>query len=209
MGVCLDGLPFFFIFLIVALSVFAWKGFWVASPFAILTLWCLWFFRDPDRTPQITSESAIISPADGTIIQVQEAEYPYLLQGKALRVSIFMSVFNVHVNRIPIDGVIEDTQYHAGKFFSAYVDKASLDNEQMGIVVKTPKTKIMFVQIAGLIARRIICRVGKGEQVSQGQRFGLIRFGSRVDVYLPTNIRLNVKKGDKVNAGKTLIGELS
>jgi phosphatidylserine decarboxylase len=126
-----------------------------------------------------------------------------------LRVSIFMSVFNVHVNRIPINGKVEDLQYHAGKYFSAYVEKASLDNEQMGIVVSTPRAKVMFVQIAGLIARRIICRLKKDEDVKQGQRFGLIRFGSRVDVYLPLNTRLFVKKGDKVNAGKTLIGELA
>lgn len=208
MGVCLDGLPFFFIFVAVTAAVYFGLGPVYAMPLIILSGWCLWFFRDPERKPSEAKPNGILCPADGKIIQIREVEYPYLLQGKALRVSVFMNVFNVHVNRVPMDGVVEDLQYHPGKFLGAYAEKASLDNEQMGVVLNTQGKKIMFIQIAGLIARRIVCRLQKGENVGQGQRFGLIRFGSRVDLYLPVDTRLLVNIGDKVHAGETWIGQL-
>lgn len=208
MGVCLDGLPFFLIFAVVTAAVYFFAGPVYSMPFIILSGWCLWFFRDPERKPMTMRERGILCPADGKIIQIREVEYPYLLQGKALRVSVFMNVFNVHVNRIPMDGKIEDLEYHPGKFLSAYDEKVSLENEQMGIVLSAHNRKIMFIQVAGLIARRIICRLKKGDEVGQGQRFGLIRFGSRVDMYLPVDTRLLVNLGDKVQAGTTWIGDV-
>lgn len=208
MGVCLDGLPFFFIFAAVTALVYIFAGPVYSMPFIILSGWCLWFFRDPERNPAQPLDSGILCPADGKIIQIREVEYPYLLEGKALRVCIFMNVFNVHVNRVALDGVVENVEYHPGKFFGAYAEKASLDNEQMGVVLASHGKKIMFVQIAGFIARRIVCRLKKGDEVVQGQRFGLIRFGSRVDVYLPVGTRLLVSLGDKVHAGATWIGQL-
>ena len=208
MGVCVDGLPFFFIFAIVTAAVYFFGGPVASIPFVILSGWCLWFFRDPERKPLTVHERGILCPADGKIIQIREVEYPYLMQGKALRVSVFMNVFNVHVNRVPGDGKIEGLEYHPGKFLSAYDEKVSLENEQMGIVQSMHGKKIMYIQVAGLIARRIICRLKKGDEVRQGQRFGLIRFGSRVDMYLPTDTRLLVNLGDKVHAGVTWIGQL-
>jgi phosphatidylserine decarboxylase len=208
LGVCFDGLPFFFIFLAVTLAVYFWLGPVYSMPLVILSGWCLWFFRDPQRSPDTALDGGILCPADGKIIQIREVDYPYLLNGKALRVCVFMNVFNVHVNRIVMDGVIEDLEYHPGKFLGAYAEKASLDNEQMGVVLNSNGKKVMFVQIAGLVARRIVCRLKKGETVTQGQRFGLIRFGSRVDIYLPTHARLHVALGDKVQAGKTWIGAI-
>lgn len=209
MGVCVDGFPFFFLFLVVTIGLHAGLGWPASVPVFLVTIWCLWFFRDPERSPvDHPNDQTLISPADGKILKIDEVDYPYILQGKALRVCIFMNIFNVHVNRTPISGKITDLKYHEGKFFSAYADKASIENEQMGIVLENGNKKIMFVQIAGLIARRIICRLNTGENVFRGQRFGLIRFGSRVDVYLPLATRLFVKSGDTVYAGRSKIAEL-
>lgn len=208
LGVCFDGLPFFFIFLAATLAIYFWVGPVYAMPLIILTGWCLWFFRDPDRSPETSLEGGILCPADGKIIQIREVDYPYFMNGKAMRVCVFMNVFNVHVNRIVMDGVVEELKYNTGKFLGAYAEKASLENEQMAVLLNANGKKIMFVQIAGLVARRIICRLQKGESVKQGQRFGLIRFGSRVDIYLPTHARLHVQLGDKVQAGKTWIGAI-
>ncbi len=208
LGVCLDGLPFFFAFALATGFTYHFLGPVYSMPLVVLSGWCLWFFRDPDRSPTQLLEGGILCPADGKIIQIREVDYPYMMEGKALRVCIFMNVFNVHVNRIALDGEIEDLQYRSGKFISAYAEKCSLENEQMGVLLNSNGKKILFVQIAGLIARRIICRLKKGEKVTQGQRFGLIRFGSRVDMYLPLNTRLQVALGDKVQAGQTWIGAI-
>lgn len=209
LGICVNGFPFFFGFLILTIAFQLGLGCYASIPMGIVTLWCLWFFRDPDRFPkESVSDQTLISPADGKIIKIEEVDYPYLLNGKSLRVSVFMNIFNVHVNRIPLDGKIIGLQYHEGKFFSAYADKASLENEQMGVVLVHGNKKIMFVQIAGLIARRILCRLENNENVFRGQRFGLIRFGSRVDIYLPLSTRLFVKTGDTVLAGESKIAEL-
>jgi len=173
------------------------------------TFFICYFFRDPDRVvPQ--QDNLVVSPADGKIVAVAKmAENPYY-DGSCKKISIFMSIFNVHVNRIPLDGDIKRIRYYPGKFFSANLDKASQANEHNAVWVETKNgEQVCFVQIAGLIARRIICRVQEGDPVKRGQRFGLICFGSRLDVYLPENTDLKVAVGDRVKAGTTALGELA
>ncbi|MEZ4820013.1 MAG: phosphatidylserine decarboxylase family protein [Bdellovibrionota bacterium] len=207
LGICTDGLPFVAIFVGLTGFAFWMSAYWVAVPFLVLSLWCLWFFRDPDRViPE--GENIIASPADGKVIEIKEVPYPYLLEGQALKVSIFMNVFSVHVNRSPISGVVRGLKYFEGKFLGAFKEKASLENEQMGVVLEKDGKSILFIQIAGLIARRIICRAVEGEKLEKGQRYGLIRFGSRVDVYLPLDTKIDVELGQQVYAGKSVIGEL-
>jgi phosphatidylserine decarboxylase len=172
----------------------------------IVTLFVCFFFRDPDRAIQ-EADGAVSSPADGKVIIVEKlAESPYI-DGPCQKISIFMSVFNVHVNRIPFDGLIKDIRYFPGKFVNASLDKASSGNERNALIVETA-TGITYatVQIAGLVARRIICGVKPGDTVSRGTRFGLICFGSRLDVYLPEDADIAVKIGEKVQAGTTVIG---
>jgi phosphatidylserine decarboxylase len=167
------------------------------------------FFRDPDRLIPGHPE-AVVSPADGKILSIGKvADSPYEL-GNSLKISIFMSIFNVHVNRIPFTGRIKDIQYHPGKFFSANLDKASKKNEHNAVLLETDRGKdICFVQIAGLIARRIICDVSPEDQVLRGQRFGIICFGSRLDVYLPVDSHVEVNVGDVVLAGTSVLAKLS
>lgn len=172
------------------------------------TLCICGFFRDPDRVvPNV--ENGVVSPADGKVIFVGAVDENPYLEGKALKISVFMTVFNVHVNRVPFAGKILHVAYHPGKFFSANLDKASDDNERNAVLLETgPGERLCFVQIAGLIARRIICHVKPGDTVRRGQRFGLICFGSRLDVYLPAGAAPCVKVGDKVRAGASLLGHL-
>ena len=176
----------------------------------VLTFFIIWFFRDPDRkTPNI--QNKIISPADGKICLIDQAQPPKELELESkemLRICIFMNVFNVHVNRSPIQGIVEKITYKAGSFFNASLDKASEKNERNSLIIKKDNKKIIVVQIAGLIARRIIGFIKEGDQINTGERFGLIRFGSRVDVYLPEGSRSDVKVGNKVKAGETIIGSL-
>jgi len=210
-----EGIPFIVIFLAVTAGAFA-LVWWLAGPWAwvvgvigwVLTGWCVWFFRDPERaTP--SDPGALISPADGVVCMIGKAEAPPELgigAGSFERVCVFMNVFNVHVNRVPCDGVIEKAAYTSGKFFNASLDKASLDNERMAVAMKTRSgQRVIFVQIAGLIARRIVCRLKGGESVRAGERFGLIRFGSRVDVYMPPGSRVAVSLGQKTVAGETIL----
>jgi phosphatidylserine decarboxylase len=176
----------------------------------VLTLWCVYFFRDPERvTP--TKEGLIISPADGVVQLIDKAEPPIELEmgnNKLWRVCIFMNVFNVHVNRIPVSGTLIKLAYRPGKFFNASLDKASEFNERQSIRLKLSDGRdIAFVQIAGLIARRILCDVNEGMSVKTGERFGMIRFGSRVDVYLPQNIEPLISVGQISIAGETVIAE--
>jgi len=182
----------------------------LAIPLAVLTLLTIYFFRDPERT-HITNEKAVLTPADGKIISIDKLNnVDNHFKDKAIKISIFMSIFNAHINRIPLSGKIAQLSYHPGKFFSANRDKASLYNEHNIVTLETyNRKKIVFVQIAGLIARRISCWVSKGDYVETGQRFGLIRFGSRLEVYLPPDSTLIVEKGEKVKAGQTIIGYLS
>ena len=164
------------------------------------------FFRDPDRAVP-TEEGLIVSPADGKVIVVSPGSQNPFTKGEAQKISIFMSVFNVHVNRIPCTGLIKRTSYHPGKFFSADREEASLKNEHNAVFLDTEDgADICVVQVAGLIARRIICFVQPGDRLKRGQRFGLICFGSRLDIYLPAEAHLKVKVGDRVTAGSSTLG---
>jgi phosphatidylserine decarboxylase len=172
----------------------------------IVFVFNFFFFRDPERAvPQ--GADKIISPADGKVIKMDIVDEPYYFNGKAKRVSIFLSVFNVHVNRIPVNGTVDYYKYVPGKFLAAFADKASLDNEQTVIGIKHEKGKLLFKQIAGLIARRIVCHVAEGDTVVAGERFGLIRYGSRVDMFFPENVEFKVEIGQMVVGGETVIGE--
>jgi phosphatidylserine decarboxylase len=194
------------------LTLCAWKlhSAVLSAPAAIsflLTLFVVSFFRNPERTPP-GNEKSVVAPADGTVIVVERVpETP--LGTEALKISIFMSVFNVHVNRAPLGGTVVDIAYHPGRFLDARDGRASSENERNGVVLETAAgVRIAFVQIAGLIARRIICYPRVGDAVERGKRYGLIRFGSRVDVYLPVDVEPLVKLGDKTVAGETVLGRL-
>ncbi|MEY4729696.1 MAG: hypothetical protein RL020_854 [Pseudomonadota bacterium] len=180
---------------------------WWSLPFWIIALFVLQFFRDPSREiPQ--DANVILSPADGRVVVVGQALDPYLNR-QALKISVFMNVFNVHSNRSPVDGKIESVWYHPGSFLNAALDKASLENERNALWIKTANgVDVTCVQIAGLVARRILCYVGKGDALTRGQRYGFIRFGSRVDVYLPLGSKPKVAIGDKVSATETILAEL-
>ena len=178
--------------------------------FAILcllgSLFCAFFFRNPERTPP-KDERIYVSPADGKVLRIDDVEMTDPIEGPYKKISVFMNVFNVHVNRIPYPGRVERVIYRAGKFLSANLDKASEDNEKNAVIVATKDgRKFMTVQIAGLIARRIICWISEGMSVSRGERFGLICFGSRVEVFLPPGASVLVKAGQKVRAGETPLG---
>ncbi|MBW2142811.1 MAG: phosphatidylserine decarboxylase family protein [Deltaproteobacteria bacterium] len=191
--------------------LFSLLGFLSLSVVAgVFSLFTAYFFRDPERNNTFPNK-AVLTPADGRIIKIQNIEDPNNLLGEpAVKISIFMSIFNVHVNRIPIEGTVKNIDYHPGKFFSANLDKASEQNESNRITLQTPEArKIVFVQIAGLIARRIVCWVKDGDHMRTGQRFGLIRFGSRLEVYLPHDTQITARLGQKVSAGVTVIGYLS
>jgi phosphatidylserine decarboxylase len=205
-----EGYPFVGGFALVALLLF-----WLAAPLGwlgvVATAWCAYFFRDPVRATPVR-EGLIVSPADGRISQVSMAPPPAELDmgvAPRPRVSIFMSVFDVHVNRTPVTGEIERIAYRPGKFINAELDKASEENERNGIVIRTNAGRIGVVQIAGLIARRIVCFVREGQTVNVGDRVGLIRFGSRVDVYLPEGTRPLVTEGQTAIAGETVLADLA
>jgi len=182
-------------------------GWGVGLPFWILLAFVLQFFRDPARAVP-TAPNAVVSPADGKVVTVEAVRDPYLARD-ALKISVFMNVFNVHANRSPVDGEVRDAWYHAGAYVNAALPKASTENERQAIWLRTPEgADITCVQIAGLIARRILCYAKAGERLARGQRYGFIRFGSRVDVYLPPATRSRVAIGDKVYAGETVLAEL-
>ena len=174
-----------------------------------ITFFIVYFFRDPDRIVP-NSQGTVVSPADGKVIAIESPEATPYYEGDCKKISIFMSVFNVHVNRIPYEGTIRSVSYYPGKFIAANRDKASSDNERNAIFIETGKGhRITAVQIAGLIARRIICTVQNGDSVRRGQRLGMICFGSRLDVYLPVETTIEVKVGDHIKAGASVIGNLS
>ncbi len=219
-----EGLPIVIGFIVGALvlsALAAWlspiAGVVVSVATGVLCLWCIWFFRDPPRKipGSGTAGTPIISPADGVVSFVGPAPVPPELglpgdQTAGLtRVSVFMNVFNVHVNRSPLAGVVEKTLYTPGKFFNASFDKASEHNERLSLVLDTDAgPRLICVQIAGLIARRIVCRVKPGDRLDAAERFGLIRFGSRVDVFLPAGVASSLKIGDRSVAGETVLGWL-
>jgi len=173
--------------------------------FLLLTAFVVWFFRNPERDIP-SDENSIVSPADGKVIVIGRVFDDRFLKTDALKISIFMNVFNVHVNRIPTSGKVLGVFYNPGKFFSADKDKASLENEQNALLIEAKNGKKFVVnQIAGLIARRIVCYAKPGDSIEKGRRFGMIRFGSRLDVYLPTDCKIDVNVGDKVKAGSSIL----
>jgi phosphatidylserine decarboxylase len=206
-----DGWPYIAIAIALNALLFAvagWFG-WLLVP---LTIWCIAFFRDPERTvPQ--GDGLIVSPADGVLLPIVEAMPPEELgmgDAKRRRLSIFMNVFNVHVNRIPADGTVLALAYRPGKFINASFDKASEHNERMAARLRLPNgEELAVVQIAGLVARRIRCDLRQDQQVRKGERFGIIRFGSRLDVYLPPAAVIGVTKGERVKAGETVLATLN
>ena len=175
---------------------------------AVLLLFIVFFFRDPDRTTP-KERGVIVSAADGKVVTVKEVEFPDISAEKLIQVSVFLSIFDVHVNRIPVSGKVREVKYFPGKFMLAWKEKASTDNEQTLISIDSEGKTIYLKQIAGLVARRISWQLDAGQSVEAGERFGLIRFGSRVDLLLPTDSRIEVKVGDKVKGGETVIGALS
>ena len=210
------GIPFIAIFFILTVII-GWL--WAPLYFVgiILTVWCIYFFRNPSRVTPVLSGSnknnLIISPADGRVIEISKinpSEEIGLPEGNWTRVCVFMNVFDVHVNRSPMLGQITYKKYIPGSFFAASLDKASEENERLILNMDTDNgNKIAFVQIAGLVARRIICDVDIGQLLKAGQVFGLIRFGSRVDIYFPSEVSVMVLKGQKMIAGETIIGDFS
>jgi phosphatidylserine decarboxylase len=221
-----EGLLFIAIAAVIAAGAFGFAvtrrswGLWLAAfILLLLALWVAYFFRDPERTGD-RGPSLIVAPADGKLIMITEVDEPSFIHGKATRLSIFMNVFNVHVNRYPVDGVVAYVHYNKGKFFNAAAEKSSLENEQMSVGLETgaadstrnPRVgdvqRVLVRQIAGLIARRIVTYSKVGDHVKQGERMGIIRFGSRVDIFLPTKSVIRAKLGDVTTAGVTVLGEL-
>lgn len=201
-----EGYPFIVFFFVLTIAIsFIWMK---AVPFAfILTIFMVYFFRDPERN--IPAKKGIfVAPADGKVILIQRVEEDKYLNREAIEVSIFMSPFDVHVNRSPCDGRVRSVVYSPGRFFSAYKHEASLKNENITMVLETEYGDIIVRQVAGFLARRAVCRVKEGEFLKRGDRFGIIKFSSRVDLYLPLNTSIMVEKGDKVRAGETIIGEV-
>jgi phosphatidylserine decarboxylase len=191
----------------VAAGVLGWTG--LATAFGAVALFTAWFFRNPKRSAP-TSERAVVAPGDGKIVEICEEPEPRFLKSQSVRISIFLNIFDVHVNRIPCQGTVEQVAYQPGRFLVASRPEATLQNEQNALLIRAAQgTKVLCVQIAGLIARRIVCWVKPGEMVACGERFGLIRFGSRMDVFLPVGTKLSVKVGDHVKGGETLLGELT
>jgi phosphatidylserine decarboxylase len=202
-----EGYPFIAAtgFVTLVLALLAWKFFAVVA--LVLTLFVVFFFRNPERIVP-DEENAIVAPADGVVIYLGPSQAEHL-DGEMTKISIFMSVFNVHVNRSPISGRVIDTFYNRGKFLDVRDERATFENERSGLVMESPEgARIVVVQVAGLIARRIVCYLRKGDSAVRGERYGLIRFGSRLDVYLPRNAAVRVAMGQKTVAGETILGYL-
>jgi phosphatidylserine decarboxylase len=209
-----EGYPFIGIATLLAVAAFAlalarrsWSLWLLAVLITILALWVAYFFRDPERSGERGS-NIVVAPADGKLIMIAEVDEPAFIGGRAMRLSIFMNVFNVHVNRYPIDGTVGYLHYNKGKFLNAAAEKSSLENEQSSVGIQSGSTRVLVRQIAGLIARRIVTYSKSGQTVKQGDRMGLIRFGSRVDVFIPTDARLRVQLGTLTTAGSTVLAEL-
>jgi len=204
-----EGLPFIIFSLILTILAAFFGVVWLAVLLAAITVFIICFFRNPERY-FLDDAKMIICPADGKVIRIEEVDVGGTITGRFKKISIFMNVFNVHVNRSPYNGKVETIAYHEGKFLSANLDKASAENERNEIMIRTEDGRMLWVvQIAGLIARRIVCWTHEGARIEKGERFGLIRFGSRVEVFLPSDSRIVVHLGDKVKAGQTMIGYLS
>ncbi|MBI4680862.1 MAG: phosphatidylserine decarboxylase family protein [Nitrospirae bacterium] len=200
-----EGYPFIAFFAVITIITFVIGNIWIAFMPSIVTLFMLYFFRDPERkTPE--GEGLLISPADGKIIltrDIFESEHP---EKDSKQISIFMSPLNVHVNRAPCDGKVKEVKHNKGRFLAAYKDDASLKNENIEMVLETKYGDILVRQVAGYIARRAVCRIKPGDGLKRGERYGIIKFSSRLDVYLPKETAIKVKLGDRVKAGETTIG---
>jgi len=204
-----EGWPFIAIAWMLAVAAAFW--WWpLAALVAVVAIWVVAFFRDPIR-PGPRGERYVVAAAEGHVVHVVEIDEPMYVKERSVRISIFLSVFDVHVNRYPVDGTVELVHYNKGKFLHAGSEKASLDNEQASIGITGPRGRVLVRQIAGLIARRIVTDAKPGERVTQGARMGLIRFGSRTDVFLPLSARpaLKIKPGDRVRVGGTVSAEYS
>jgi phosphatidylserine decarboxylase len=206
-----EGWIFIAIFAVVNALLY-WLSPWAALAFAPVTIWCIAFFRDPERTPP-PGDTLLVSPADGVLLPIIEAQELGLGDTPRRRLSIFMNVFNVHVNRMPVSGTVVALAYRPGRFFNASFDKASIHNERMSARVRPtgssdPAADLVVVQIAGLVARRIVCDLKQDDVVRRGDRYGMIRFGSRLDVYLPPAAKIVIKDGSVTVAGETVLAEL-
>ena len=202
-----DGYMFITPLVVFTCGVCALSWFWAAGFFGGLLLFVTWFFRDPERViPE--DPNAIVSPGDGRIVEIVPEQDPLLEKDGYTRISVFLNVFNVHVNRVPITGKIQAYRYNKGKFLNASSHKASMDNEQSAILLNNGHVTILVKQIAGLIARRIVCWAKEGDEFQRGQRYGLIRFGSRMDVFVPEGTEIKVAIGDIVSGGSSIIGYL-
>jgi phosphatidylserine decarboxylase len=209
-----EGLVFITIAALIAVGAFAlaltrrsWPLWLLAFVLTLLALWVAYFFRDPERTGERGGD-IVVAPADGRVVQVAEVDEPAFIHGRAIRISIFMNVFNVHVNRYPVSGSVKYVHYNPGKFLNAATEKSSLENEQSSVGIDTGKARVLVRQIAGLIARRIVTYSREGERVQQGERMGIIRFGSRVDVFLPPRSTVRVRAGENTVAGTTVVATL-
>ncbi len=209
-----EGLVFIVIAAVIATGAFglalirrSWVLWLLAFALTLLALWVAYFFRDPERTGD-RGKDIVVAPADGKIVMITNVDEPGFIKGQSTRISIFMNVFNVHVNRYPVDGTVRFLHYNPGKFLNAAAEKSSLENEQMSVGIESQGRKLLVRQIAGLIARRIVTYSKDGQEVKQGERMGMIRFGSRVDVFIPTNSNVHAKVGDLTTAGTTVLANL-
>ena len=209
-----EGFPFMAISALLAAVVFvlalsrrSFTMWLVALVLLVLALWVAYFFRDPERTGD-RGDSLIVAPADGKVVMMTEVDEPTFIHGRAMRISIFMNVFSVHVNRYPVSGVVRHVHYAPGKFLNAVTEASSLSNEMRSVGIESGPHRVLVRQIAGLVARRIVTYSREGDRATQGERFGIIRFGSRVDVFIPTDSRLRVQLGQQTTAGTTVLAEL-
>lgn len=214
MNIARDGLILVGIALLITAGAFAfalqrrsWSLWVLAFALTVLTLGIAWFFRDPERSGD-RGVHLVVSPADGRIVEIREVDEPAFLQGRAIRLSIFMNVFDVHVNRYPVSGSVRYLHYTKGKFFNAATEKSSLENEQMSVGIETAHHRVLVRQIAGLLARRVVTWAREGEEIEQGARMGIIRFGSRVDLFLPADATVRASHGQATLAGVTILAEL-
>lgn len=202
-----EGWPFLAVATLLSVLVTVFAGWLWALPLWVITLFILQFFRDPPRSIP-SGENIVVSPADGRVVRVERVTDPYLKRD-ALVVSVFMNVFNAHSNRSPVDGTIKKIWYYPGSFVNAALEKSSLENERNALWIKTRSGQdVTCVQVAGLVARRILCYVKAKDKLTKGQRYGFIRFGSRLDVYMPVSARVKVALGDKIKASRDVLAEL-
>lgn len=200
-----EGYPFIFVFLFITIVVALFAKPWMVVILLGLTFFMFFFFRDPERSiPE--GGNIFVSPADGKVILIQNVHEGQYLKNDATQISIFMSPFNVHVNRSPCDGRVKVVVYTPGRFLSAFKPEASRENENITMLLETENAKVLVRQVAGFIARRAVCRVKPGDTLKRGERYGIIKFGSRLDVYLPLYTEIKVKLGDKVKGGESILG---